>query len=470
MKVLFIYSLDYEPNKEKKALVNPARMHFGISYISSFLKKHGFKTDILAITENTSKNDILNFINNFNPRIIGYTSIASQYNRISKVAKVIKNNTKDIFHIIGGTHAILNPEILTTSPFDALCIGEGELPMLELCHKINKKLPISNINNLWIKNKTDIEKNDKNILIQDLDSLPFPDRNSWGKWLTQNKNFQVILLGRGCPFSCSYCCNHALRKVLNGKYVRARSVNNIMSELEFITSANPNLKKIYFEIETIGIDMNFAIELCQNLINFNFKYPNIKYGVNLRIAPNINYEELFSYFKKANFNYINIGLESGSKEIREKILNRFYTNEDVFKVVNLARKYKLRLNFYLLIGLPRETLDNFQETIRVCKICQPDEYQLNVFYPYPGTDLYNFCKENNLIKDNLINIKERKESILKNTNFNNRLIRHQIKWFYYNVYIKDKEPINKRIKYIFNNIIYKKFEKGFINLKYKFFK
>lgn len=434
MNILFIFSLqDYQ--NLVKPLQNQESIQFGISYISSFLKSKGHNTDLFIFTRETKKKDFDVFLKKFSPELICFTSVATEYNVILKIARYIKNKFPNIYLLMGGCHVSLNPEKAIVSPFDAICIGEGEYPTLELVKQLKKGQKPSKINNLWIKSGKRIEKNPTRNFIQDLDSLPFPDREMWQRWISYPDTKQVVFLGRGCPFQCTYCCNHKLQKLANGKYVRFRSASNVLKEIKEVIKRFPKTKEIYLEVETIGVNMKFALELCSELEKLNRKIKNpLTFGVNLRIMPNIDYNEFFTAFKKANFSFINIGLESGSKKIRENILKRHYSNEDIIKTVKLAKKHELKISTFNLIGIPGETLTDFKETIKCNRECQPDWTHLSVFFPYTGTELYKVCNERGLLKDNIDTRMERRKAILDLPGFSKKQIQKQFNWFYYNVY------------------------------------
>ncbi len=181
MKILFIYSVESLLSIEKP-LYSPSFIQFGISYISSFLKQYNHDTKLLILSRsfgNKNYDVTRKKIENFKPEIIAFYSVASEYEFISDISKFIKSNYPEIFLIIGGPHATLNPEEVSKGRFDAICIGEGERPMLELTKMLEKNEFPSNIKNLWIKKDSIIEKNQMAPFYEKLDLLPFPDRTMW---------------------------------------------------------------------------------------------------------------------------------------------------------------------------------------------------------------------------------------------------------------------------------------------------
>lgn len=441
MNILFVFS-HKNGISTGKPLLSQTEMHFGISYISSFLKHHGHQTKLLVITRKTELKFIDNLLEEFEPSLICFTAVFSEYRPIANMAKYIKNRHPKIFLLAGGPHVSLNPEECAEDSFDALCISEGEAATLELVKQLERNDVPSKIHNLWIKHgDVPIEKNSPNPFSHNLDSLPFPDREMWQPWIESIASPYPILLGRGCPFLCTYCCNHALRKTAPGTYVRLRSPENILDEIKEITNKLPNVKEIYLEVETFGVKIDWSIDLCSKLEGFNAKRPQpISFGVNLRVTPNMPLENLFLAMSKSNFKFVNIGLESGSERVRSEILKRHYSNETIIDAVNLAKKYGLKIIFQILIGIPGETIEDFKETIKTTRTCLPDHYALNIFFPYPGTELHQLAREKGLLSESLDTEKERARTVLNLPEFTRKQIQSNYIWFEYNVY-KGHRPL-----------------------------
>jgi len=450
-------------------------MQFGISYISSYLKQFNHDTKLLILSRsfgNKNYDIVRKKIENFKPEIIGFYSVASEYEFISDISKFIKSNYPEIFLIIGGPHATLKPEKVSKGSFDAICIGEGERPMLELTKMLGKNEFPSNIKNLWIKKDGIIEKNQMAPFYEKLDLLPFPDRTMWDEYIDYKQNFLEnnisVLMGRGCPYSCPYCCNHAFRKITNGNYVRFRSPRNIIEEIQLVHEEYSLENSINLEVENFNVNNEWAIKVCNEIEKYNKSLDTpLSFRLNISITPNANFEPLFEACRKANILDFNIGLESGSERVRKDILKRNYSNDDVIKTTNLAKKYKLNYSFYVMIGIPGETIKDFKETIKICRICQPKEVLEYIFYPYPGTDLYRSCEKMHLLNEKKDIELERYQAILNLPGFSKKQIQKSYIWFNYNVYLKGYKS---RIKLILKVIIKLLRSNSFIILTFsKFF-
>ena len=446
MKIMFIYSLD-DTQSISRPLRSWSTIQFGISYISSVLKADDHQTQLVVLGSNNHWRDNIKILNTcmgeFSAHLVCVTAVASQYSFVKKVASFLKSKWPEKYLVIGGVHATLNPSEVISDSFDAVCIGEGEYPILELCRQIEANAIPNRIPNLWIKSPDGrIERNSPRPFLQDIDSLPFPDRTMWTPWMKEQRGAELaVLLGRGCPYGCTYCCNHALKIVAPGKYVRFRSPENIIKEVSFLHTEYPSQSRFSFEVESIALNKAWLIELCKQLESFNRTIDNfISYSCNFRISQQSIDENIFIALKKANFVNINIGLESGSERIRRKILNRNYSNSDFLDVTAMARKVGLKVFVFNIIGLPGETYDDYMETVSLNRQCQPDMHYTGIFFPYPGTELYNMCVQEGFINTPIDQRLERKQPVIDFPHFSKPQIQKAYTWFNYNVY-KGYKPL-----------------------------
>ena len=440
MKIMFVYSVD-GIESSLKSLSSWSKVQFGISYVSSMLKARGHETDLLVLGSDQKWEKKLPLLasqmEKSNPGIICFTAVFSQYSFIEKTASHIRNNWPGMFCVIGGVHATLNPEEVIKGPFDALCVGEGEFPILELCDQMEAAKAPGGIANMWFKSpRGEISRTGTRDFTRDLDVFPFPDREMWKPWIKDNPNDEIaMLVGRGCPYDCTYCSNHAIRKVSRGKYVRMRTPENIIGEIASLYDSCTQ-RKIFLEAESLALDKKWAFDFCNKLSSFNESIGNaISYGCNFRVSKQSVDEELFAALEKANVRKINIGLESGCERVRREVLKRSYSNEDFLNSVSMARRHGMAVNVYNLIGIPGESLSDHMETVRINHLCQPDELCTSIFFPYPGTELYRTCIEKGLINDSVNNTTtERRKAVLDLPGFSRNQIQRAYRLFARRVY------------------------------------
>ena len=418
MKILFIYcenvKSDIYKKKHSKPLYSNDQIPFGIAYLTSSLEAARHEVFLIVLEG------------------------IEQY---LMIANYIKKTHPQIYLVAGGPHISLFPEEAINTSLDILSIGEGEDSLVELMNHLEEKKDISKILGIWSKRDGQIYRNPTAPFNCDLDRIPYPNRELWLPYIENTSTPISVLLGRGCYFNCTYCSNHVLKTVSEGRYVRYRSVDNILGEIAYLVEQFPNNDVIYFETEAINCDFEFMKELCTRLKAFNEELPRtIYYGTNVRITPNMDWNAIFKMFRKANISYVNVGLESGSNRVRTEVMKRFYSNDDVLNAMKAARKYRIRTMLYVMLGLPTETLEEYEMTIEMVRECKPSVIHMSIFYPYPGTDLYKMCAYMGLI-DKLKPDIGRNKASLDMPQFTRKQIQKAYDMFYPRIYARTKREL-----------------------------
>lgn len=386
MKVLFVYPVP----SPKSTIMNYLRYQQGIGSLSAVLKQNNHKTSLLYIHEldNAKINDK---IDSFQPALVAISSTTNQIALSKQISAYIYNKYK-LPVVIGGPHATVAPEdTISGKGVFGICRGEGEYAMLELVNKLENNKPYLKVKNFWFKHKNKIYKNPLRPLVENLDELPFPDREIFDfQRIIDESRCVDMLVVRGCPYACTNCINNRMIKLFKGKgrYVRYRSVENVIMELESIIRNYKRITYIQFQDETFTMDKKWLKEFCE-------KYKqriNIPFQADTR-ADIIDKESL-AWLKSAGCDMLDIGVESGNDYIRNQILKRNMPREKLIHGCKLIKQAGIRLWTFNMLGLPYETPERIEDTIRLNKEINPDVVFVSVFQPYPGTDLYELCKKN----------------------------------------------------------------------------
>ena len=117
-----------------------------------------------------------------------------------------------------------------------------------------------------------------------------------------------------------------MEELAEGQYVRYRSSEDMVSEIEYLTRQYPLMKHIYLEIETVGADIVKGIDLFEKLAEYNSsRKEKLTFRINLALHSNFvrvedKYRQFLELCQKANVTALNVGLESGSFSVRPELL------------------------------------------------------------------------------------------------------------------------------------------------------
>jgi len=377
MKVLFVYT-DIDVKGGARSY------HFGLGVLSSVLKRAGHQTDLHYMFDKWDPEGFAAHVERFNPGVLAYTSDSTQVRHVAKLIGQMKG--KGIFQIAGGVHASLYPKCLKAiDGLDAICLGEGEEPMLDLVNAMEQGREFRDIPGLWFKNGDgSVKQNPGRCFVQELDSLPFGDRAmfDYQRIVDSDYDRMTIMMSRGCPYKCSYCGAPAMGSLSEGKYVRFRSVENGIAEIRE-TLDNYRVRSIFFADDVFTIDRKYVSDFCAAYK----KKIGIPFEVTTRVESSCY--ETFKHLKDAGCTRVAMGIESGSEELRRTVLNRKMTNKKIIQAFADARAAGLKTKSYNIVGFPHETPGMHMDTVKLNQLINPDSLVCYIFNPYPGTALFD---------------------------------------------------------------------------------
>jgi len=371
-------------------------VNHGLASLAAAAKQEGHFFSFQHLSKKEPVEEVVDSALKDNPDVIGFSFSTNQRQYVENYSEAIAKRT-DVLQIAGGIDPTVAPlDVLKIKHINGICIGEGEYFLLDLLKRIDAKKDISNIPSFWWKNsKGDIIKNPIQPLDPDLSKLPLPDYSIFD---TENiskasSGWVAILVIRGCPYNCYYCCNHVVRNIYPKKenYFRTPSVRHAIKLIKNALNFYKNTKGISFADDLMTFNENWFDEFSAAYI----KEIGLPYICNSRIE--CLSEKTVVNLKRSDCKTVYIGVESGDENIRKQLLNRFYSNDQIIDGFSRLKKSGIASFSYNIVGFPFETKEQMQETLEINKIIQPDNGAVFYFYPYPGTKLFEICKENNLL-------------------------------------------------------------------------
>lgn len=346
--------------------------------------------------------EVLDDIGKFNPDILVTDSSFPSLENDSKVLNEIKSEFKDLLSILVGPPASqFSKEILARSGANIVARWEYDFTLKEIADVYDRKANFKDIKGISYKyDSTVIHNPDRPLSTsEDLDNIPFVSKvykkhlNIKDYFLGTSLYPEVqIFTGRGCPNRCTFC---SWPQTLMGRKYRYRSVANVLDELEWIEK-NLKVKEIFLEDDTFTLSKERVMEFCKGYHERNL---SVAWSCNAR-ADTLDIGTM-EQMKKAHCRLLVVGYESGSDVILGQI-KKGITVSKIREFSKDAKKSGLLIHGDFIIGLPGESKETIQETKNLISEVKPDILQISVATPFPGTQFYDYCKQNGyLLTDNL---------------------------------------------------------------------
>jgi len=375
--------------------------NMGVGYLMAMLKAHGHEIDLIfdpGFDDNLYlKAPSLRWLNRhetllerargFRPDLIAVGALTNLWPFAKDMIIRLKREI-GVPIIVGGHHAQALPDYIIAHPdVDFVCIGEGEIALLDLVQRMESKGDVTGIPGVWAKQGGQIFRNPMGNLENDLDKFPFPEKQLWYEYGAFHHNLEIFT-GRGCPFKCTFCNIHYQREIFKGKgdFLRKRSIANVIEELK-VNLARYDIHTVAVHDDNFTTDPHWVEEFCEvyrkevNLPWYCFGYPTT-------LKP-----KLVQAMKAANCMTIFMGVDSGSPELRRELMERPMTDELIFRSAKLVMDAGIGLQISCIFGAPGETDEQMWKTLSMVDTIEPNQCSAYIFYPFPKTKLYTRAVE-----------------------------------------------------------------------------
>ena len=371
-----------------------------LAYACAYLKKNNMEAKLYdSCAEQTNLDETIKIIKNYNPQLIVLDTSTPSINEDVHCAEEIKKIMPNVHICLVGTHpSVLTEEVLNMSTsIDSIARHEYDATIVDLAKAISENRDFSTVNGISYRKNGHIIHNPDRAYIENLDEFPFVSE-IYKKYLNINSYFfsaatlpmVMIMTGRGCPSRCFFC---VYPQTFHGHKYRLRSSANVVAEFEWIVNNLPEVKSIGIEDDTFTANPERAKEICRMLIKKGI-HKKVKWWANTRVHTDL---ELMKLMKKAGCRLIIPGFESGSQEILNNI-KKGTKIEQAIEYMKNAKKAKLLVHGCFMVGNKGETRETMEQTLKFAMKLNPDSAQFFPLIPYPGTQAFDWAKENGYIK------------------------------------------------------------------------
>jgi len=304
------------------------------------------------------------------------------------MARLAKEKTGAVTVLVD-THVTVFHQELVAEPFvDAAVRGEFEVAIPDLADALNSGGDLASVPGVTWKRAGDVVVNPDRPLIWDLDELPWPDRDlvPGDQYIvglrTQDPCF-MVMASRGCPFRCTFCL--WVPVMFNNK-VRFRSVEKVVDEIVHLQERY-GAREVFFHDDTVNVTVRRVEEICNEIFR-----RGVKIGWIANFRGDQTTSELFRLMKKAGCTKILLGVESGSQKLLDETIDKEITLKEVEDTIRWAKEAGIRVHCTYALGAPGETRETLRETLEFIKKTEPDDIQVSLMTPIPGTPFYEKVK------------------------------------------------------------------------------
>jgi anaerobic magnesium-protoporphyrin IX monomethyl ester cyclase len=311
------------------------------------------------------------------PDLVGITCMTVEYPRAVEIARRIKDDRAEVPVVVGGAHvnAVGRQALEEGAGFDYACVGEGEHLACELADALANGTDPAAIPGLISRSGETIVTATPRPPPDDYDALAFP---AWD--LFRPVDTLPLITHRGCPFRCVFCSHNS------GFKPRYRTPANVLDEVEQILERfRPT--RIRIEDETFGLHMGRTKAILDGIISRGLHH-QVRFSAQTRV-DRID-EEFIRLLKTANFETLELGVETGNPDVLERI-KKGITLDQVEYAVALAKANGLRVWCKFILGHPDETHATIQDTIDFIAKINPHQLSVSIMTPFPGTPIHEMA-------------------------------------------------------------------------------
>lgn len=390
----------------------------GLAYIAGVLEKRFDVSMIDCMVEGINKKayyskglerwgvdmDELNLrITRWEPDVVGISCrYSSQENIIYDIAKVYKRYAKirsrNIAIVVGGAHASAVPwRIMENENINFVVIGEGEVPMFQLCRSLQIGSDTNDIEGIAYRDHTGkILVNPRSSYIDQPDQIPFPARHllMMDKYKSvplyfqpRTSNHTNMLLSRGCNSHCTFCTV----PFCFGNKFRPRSPANVLKEIKQLVQRN-NIQEIYFEDDNFFHDLDIAEQICGGIVAMGL---NILWSAQSGLVGWGYSNSLIQLMKKSGCYHITLNIESGCDRVMGEEINGPNEINILLNMIQALKNAEIDVMTNFRIGFPGETREEIMRTFGFINAFRLENFNVHLVQPYPGTPMWEHCDKEN---------------------------------------------------------------------------
>jgi len=394
MKVLLINAHeDAEKTAGKYKRFLKTMPPISLAYVAAALEKAGVNTRVYDDSLHHGDLDARTAaLQRERPDVVGLSCVTPMASGIYAMARWVRQFDPSIRIVMGNIHAdVFAEQILRAGLADYVVHGEGEITAPALIQALERREDVSGLEGISFLADGRHVRTPVRPYVEELDTIAFPawhlfpvDRYEIFGFASVRKPGALILGSRGCPYKCSYCS----LKIM-GDRRRKRSARNLVDEAEWLHEAF-GYKQISFTDPIFPLTKKEGLAFSRELISRGL-HRKLVWITETRV--DLVDLELLEAMREAGLRRIMYGFESGSEAGLDAI-RKHATLEKARRAVEMTRAAGVEIIGFFMLGVPGDTRQSMEQTIRFAANLDIDFAKFTVFSPFPGTPVYEeFLRE-----------------------------------------------------------------------------
>jgi radical SAM superfamily enzyme YgiQ (UPF0313 family) len=316
--------------------------------------------------------------------------------------------------VAGGQYATVAPQNALSLPaVHAVAIGEPDASLVTYLERAKDPAVGQVVSGVWLRDERGLARPGMPSLIEDLDSLPFPERDlfKYGEHVHRTGEIEIAV-GRGCPQSCAYCINDRVESLYDeesGSWVRRRSPGNVLEEIDLLRNRYEGVRSVRFLDHGFALDNDWLREFLdayKGLVGAGAADPpgdsensaSLALPFRCHLRANSATAEVVERLAAAGCRLVDVELISGSDFVRNEIFDMNLDGEQIAATFELLRAHSIGARVIVYPGAPYESEASLDETRDLLRSIKPDAADIRAYYPWPGTRAREVAEENGFVK------------------------------------------------------------------------
>ncbi len=370
----------------------PETESLGVACLAGALHAAGHRASVLIAAE---EEDWLGALRRLEPDLLGFSLVMGAQAGILQLGRHLHHLMPEVPKVVGGPYLSTKDDVVLEPWVDFATRTEGEELIVELLQALAGQRDYDSIAGLMWKRDGELVRNGDRQLVQDLDTLPLPDRGVYYRYpFLAQLSVKRFVAGRGCPFACSFCHVSGMREAFKGlgKYTRSKSPERIVAEIRSVQS-QARLDHVHFSDDVFF----FRRPWLRGFLEVYREEIGLPFTCNL--TADLIDDGTVQLLAKAGCSGVSMGVESGDEEMRVRLLNKRIDNDTFLQMAASLRRHGIQLYTNNMVGLPGETLDQALSTLDFNRQLGATFARCSIATPLENLPLNDWARQRGLLPD-----------------------------------------------------------------------